>query len=487
MRRAIPRILIAGTQSGSGKTTLTLGLVSALRRRGLRVQTFKVGPDFLDPTWLAAASGRPCYNLDGWMSGRDYVERLFGRVTQDADMAIIEGVMGLFDGAQASGVAGSSAEIAQWLQAPVVLVVNVHGMGRSIAPVVAGFAGFEKGVHIGGVILNHCGSEKHRSILDEALRSSGQPVLIGAVPRMGFPPLPSRHLGLVTADPARNCSTTVLVEFEIAAERHLDLVETLRIARKVPAPCLIPSYPEHNQASPDHSFRLAVARDEAFHFYYQDLFDELEQRGCCIAFFSPLRESSLPQDIDALYLGGGYPEEFAETLALNEDMLNSLRWFARSGRPVYAECGGLIYLSQAVTTPDGERYPFLGIVPAETRMLDRRKRLGYVEVALNENTMWGAPGDLLRGHEFHYAELLSDPAKQDGWTAVYECRLPNGARKAPEGFYQRKSRILASFVHLHLASRPAALDRFAQLCLSVRSGEVSRTFGPHSAKPKERR
>lgn len=475
MMRTIPRILIAGAQSGSGKTTLTLGLVSALRRRGLKVQAFKVGPDYLDPTWLAAASGRPCYNLDGWMCGREYVERLFSRVTRDADLAIIEGVMGLFDGAQASGLAGSSAEIAQWIKAPVVLVVNVRGMGRSIAPVVAGFASFEEGVLIRGVIANHCGSENHRAILTEALASSGQPALIGAIPRLSVPELHSRHLGLVTADHARNCSPTVLEEFAIAAERYLDLEEVLRIAHAAPPFRPLSPYPAHRDTSPDYPVCLAVARDEAFHFYYQDLFDELERRGCRIAYFSPLRESSLPQDIDALYLGGGYPEEFAETLSLNVEMLESLRRFARSDHPVYAECGGLIYLSQAVTTRDAKRYPLLGILSSETRMLDRRKRLGYVEVTLKEDTLWGKAGDRLRGHEFHYGELLSDPAKQDGWAAIYGRRFQNGVRDVPEGFYQRNSRILASFVHLHLSSRATALDRFVDMCVRVRTESLLHT------------
>ncbi|MAF32663.1 MAG: cobyrinate a,c-diamide synthase [Desulfobacterales bacterium] len=469
MTRTIPRILIAGAQSSSGKTTLTLGLVSALRRRGLKVQAFKVGPDYLDPTWLAAASGRPCYNLDGWMAVRDFVERLFSRVTRDADLAIIEGVMGLFDGAQSSGMAGSSAEIAQWLQASVVLVVNVRGMGRSIAPIVAGFADFEEGVLICGVIANHCGSERHRAILTEALASSGQPMLVGAIPRMGIPELRSRHLGLVTADLAQNCSPAVMEEFAIATERYLDLDEVLRIAHAAPPFRPLSPFPAHRGTSPDHSICLAVARDEAFHFYYQDLFDELDRRGCRIAFFSPLRESSLPQDIDALYLGGGYPEEFAEILAANEGMIDSLRRFARSGRPVYAECGGLIYLSQAVTTREAKRYPLLGILPSETRMLDHRKRLGYVEVTLKADTLWGKAGDRLRGHEFHYGELLSDPTKQDGWTAVYGRRLQNGVREAPEGFYQRNSRILASFVHLHLASCATALERFVDMCVRIRS------------------
>lgn len=470
MTRSIPRILIAGAQSGSGKTALTLGLVFALRRRGLKVQAFKVGPDYLDPTWLAAASGRPCYNLDGWMAGRDYVERLFDRVTQDADLALIEGVMGLFDGAQASGLAGSSAEIAQWLQAPVLLVVNAHGMGRSIAPVVAGFAGFEQSLHLRGVIANHCGSDNHRTILNEALVSSGQTMLLGAVPRMAFPELPSRHLGLVAAHPACNRPPAVLGQFGATVEKYLDLREVLRIARAAPALPPPSRLPPRREASSDHSLCLGVALDEAFHFYYQDLFDELEQRGCSFAFFSPLRDSHLPKNIDALYLGGGYPEEFASTLAANEPMRDCLCRFARSGRPVYAECGGLIYLSQAVTTRDAKRYALLGILPAETSMLDRRNRLGYVEVILKEDTFWGKAGDRLRGHAFHYSELSSDPAAEDGWSAAYGLKTPRGAPEAPEGFCSSQGRLLASYVHLHLSSRPAALDRFVDICVQAGPG-----------------
>jgi cobyrinic acid a,c-diamide synthase len=467
MSRTTPRILIAGAQSGSGKTTLTLGVVAALRRRGVKVQTFKVGPDYLDPTWLGAASGRPCYNLDGWMGGRDYMERLFRRVTQDADVAVIEGVMGLFDGAQGSGLSGSSAEVARWLQTPVVLAVNAHGMGQSIAPVVAGFAGFEEGVSVRGVIANHCGSDNHRAILCDALTASGQPGLIGAVPRGGLPELHTRHLGLVTADPARNCSAEVLEKFETAGERYVDMEAILNIARSAPPLPPRSIRPEKEEALPGRTVYLAVARDEAFHFYYQDLFDELEQRNCDVVSFSPLRDPSLPAGIDAVYLGGGYPEVFAETLAANEDMLHSLRQFARTGRPVYAECGGLIYLSEALTTGEGKRYPLLGILPAETRMLDRRKRLGYVEVRLREDTLWGKAGDRIRGHEFHYSELISNASVRGGWSVAYDVNAHRGLHGLPEGFYHQHSRVLASYVHLHLGSRPAALVHFLNLCASA--------------------
>lgn len=463
-----PRIVIAAANSGAGKTSISLGLTRALVRKGLKVQAFKVGPDYLDPTWLSAASGRPCYNLDGWMGGRDYVQQLFGRVTQDADVAVIEGVMGLFDGAQGAGLAGSTAEIAQWLEAPVLLVVDAHGMAQSIAPLVAGFAGFADGVSVRGIVANRCGSDRHRTILTDALASAGLPAIVGAVPRMGFPELPSRHLGLVTADPICNCPTHLLENFAAAAERHLNLDELLQIARSAPSLSHPAPYTAESETSPRRPIRVAVARDEAFHFYYQDLFDELEQRGCQLTFFSPLRDSRLPEGIDALYLGGGYPEEHAATLCANERMLRSIRLFSQSRRPVYAECGGLIYLSQAITNRVGKRYPLLGILPTETRMLERRKHLGYVEVRLKEDTLWGQAGVCLRGHEFHYSELISDVTAMDEWAPAYDVKTRDAVLDSSQGLYQRQGRILTSYVHLHLASRPEALVNFIKICIQAR-------------------
>ncbi|MEI7947365.1 MAG: cobyrinate a,c-diamide synthase [bacterium] len=464
--------MIAGVQSGSGKTTLTLGLVAALKRRGLKVQTFKVGPDYLDPSWLALASGRPCYNLDGWMCGRDYVEALFDRVTQDADIAVIEGVMGLFDGAQAGGLSGSSAEIASWLNAPVILTVNAHGMGRSIAPLVSGFSHFESGVRMAGVIANHCGSDTHRLLLSDALASSKLPSLVGAVPRMGFPELRSRHLGLVTAEPA-TCTRETLEAFEKSAETYLDVKMLLHIAgepRKniTDLPCS--SVCSEGKAYPS-TFTLAVAKDEAFHFYYPDLLDELKKRGANILFFSPLRDSVLPTGVDALYLGGGYPEVYAKELSENGGMMDSIRAFAKADGVIYAECGGLIYLTQALMTRAGEEYPLVGLLPAKTRMTDKRIRLGYVGVTLKADSLWGKAGTTLRGHEFHYGELLSAQTKDENvaWSEVYERRRQNNQPETDEGFQSLNGRVLASFVHLHLASHPEALDRFSHLCCKAKS------------------
>ncbi|MGD0916490.1 MAG: cobyrinate a,c-diamide synthase, partial [Thermodesulfobacteriota bacterium] len=229
MSRSIPRIVIAGTQSGAGKTSLALALTKSLERRGLRVQTFKVGPDFLDPTYLTLASGRPCYNLDSWMTGKEYILELFLRKTVDADIAVIEGVMGLFDGSDPANSEGSTAEIACCLNAPVLLVVNVHGMARSLAAIVKGCVEFEQDLRIAGVIANHSGSDLHKDWLTQSLESASLPPLLGAIPRGALPTLPSRHLGLITADP-QNLSPTILEELTEAFEKHLSLDVLLQIA-----------------------------------------------------------------------------------------------------------------------------------------------------------------------------------------------------------------------------------------------------------------
>jgi cobyrinic acid a,c-diamide synthase len=454
---SIPRIVIAGTHSGVGKTSLSLALVSALKRRGFKVQTFKTGPDFLDPTYLALASGRPCYNLDGWMSGsRDYVCRLFGRVAEDADLAVIEGAMGLFDGADPATIEGSTAEIAKWLHAPVLLMANVHGLGRSLAAMVKGYAAFEPGVNLAGVVANQCGSEVHADWLALSLQASSLPPLLGGIPRGGFPQLPSRHLGLVTAD-ALHLTPASLEALAHTLEEHVSLESLLRLARS--APLLEFSSPER-KAVPKR-LRLAFARDRAFHFYYQDLFDELESGGCELIPFSPVEDQGLP-GCDALYIGGGYPEEQAQALSANKPMLEAIRQFALLNRPIYGECGGLMYLAKSLRTGDGREYPMVGLLPAETRMRHRRKALGYVEITLKEDSLWGARGTILRGHEFHYSELLTDPAGMPGWQAPYTMRHRRAESVRDEGF--QRGRVLLSYVHLHLASHPEAVRFFIDHC-----------------------
>ncbi len=451
---SIPRLLIAGTQSGVGKSSITLALVAALRRRGLVVQTYKVGPDYLDPGHLARVSGRPCYNLDSWMSDHDYLRDLMVRTGGDADICLVEGVMGLFDGSSSTSLSGSSAEIAALLDIPVALVVNSHGMARSIAALVSGYQNFADQVQLAGVIANRCGSSRHTELLQEALSAAKQPGLLGAIPRDGLPQLSSRHLGLVSAA-EQALSQDIVEQLADAAEESVDL--DLLLAKAQDAGPLSSSDVNSAVTKADSVVKLGVARDAAFQFYYEDLFNQLRTRGCEVVFFSPLTDTALPDDLDGLYLGGGYPEVYAEKLAANTSMLNAIRAFCASGKPVYAECGGLIYLTEGVEY-QGQSYPLVGEVPTWTRMLNKRKTLGYVTARLTMNSLFGETGISFRGHEFHYSELIDDPVGCDGWQAAYQLRQNRGGKTQPEG-YQRGN-VLASYAHLNLASQSRALDHF---------------------------
>jgi cobyrinic acid a,c-diamide synthase len=385
------------------------------------------------------------------MMGREYVRRLFTRASADADISVVEGVMGLFDGANSVNLEGSTAEIACWLDAPVILIAGAHGAARSFAAMVKGYATFEAEVKVAGAIANYCGSDRHAEMLAESLSSAGLPPLIGAISQGALPSLPSRHLGLVTAD-HRNLSDEILDTLADVIERRSSIEEIIRLAGDAPDlsdPCPLPQ-------SARTGIRIGVAYDSAFHFYYQDLFDELESRGCEILKFSPINDMHLPDGLHAIYLGGGYPEENAEALSGNLSMLDDIRQFAASGRPIYAECGGLMYLARGIHRTDGGYYPLLEILPTETSMLKRRMSLGYVEATLARDSLWGTAGATLRGHEFHYSEMTSDPTQDGDWKSVYDLAHRRSDTITCEGF--QCGNILASYAHLHLASHPEAIE-----------------------------
>jgi cobyrinic acid a,c-diamide synthase len=462
MERSLPRIVIAGTNSGVGKTSLTLALVSALRKRGLAVQTFKVGPDYLDPTYLSIASGRPCYNLDGWMAGKDHVCSLFHERAASADISVVEGVMGMFDGSDPVDPAGSTGEIAAWLQAPVLLVVNAHGMARSIAALVKGYAEFDPLVALRGVIANRCGSERHGHWLGESLRAFGLPPTVAWPVRGAFTALQSRHLGLVTAD-TRNLPHEALDSYAEALEQYANLDAIIEIARAAPVmPEIDPTVPFTNVEP----IRLGLAFDEAFHFYYADNLEALEARGCKLVRFSPLTDAGLPADLDGIYFGGGYPEEHAAGLSRNDAMIRDVRDFVGSGRPVYAECGGLMYLCRGIELADGVRHELVGAVPHWTRMLPRLRTLGYAEVTVQQDSLFGPQGSVLRGHEFHYSELAEEPEWSNEVRPAYRTRRMRSDEQLFEGF--QIGNVVASYVHVHFASRPHAVDHFVALCRKMR-------------------
>ena len=457
-------LMIAATSSGTGKTSVTLALCRAFARAGLKVAPFKVGPDFLDPTYLEIAADSECHNLDIWMTGEDYMKRLFADKAADADIALVEGVMGLFDGVSAETLEGSSADVARSLGLPVILLVNAKGMSRSIAPMVKGFADFHPDVKIAGVIANHIGSEKHLEWLGDSLAAAGLPPLIGAIPKEAFEELPSRHLGLRTAD-SRLLDSYMLDSMADVIESNSDGDMIMEIAG-------MDILPTEEAATPpaEPVARLAVAMDRAFHFYYRDNLSALEREGCELCFFSPLKDEALPEDIDGLYIGGGYPEEYAKELATNVSMKDSIRGFAE-GHPVYGECGGLVYLSEGVDTLDGNRHDFVGLLPARAKMNSRYKSLGYVEAEFLEDTVLGKAGGPVRGHRFHYSELTEDPAGKDGWRSVYDLKGKRNAKSLREGYM--KGGTLLSYAHLHFASAPGAAKCFVDSLANAMAGNKS--------------
>lgn len=464
---AIPRVVIAGTSSGAGKTTVTVGLCRALRARGLRVALFKCGPDYLDPTYHARASGAPAQNLDGWMMGRDTVLATFGRAAAGADLALIEGVMGLYDGAAPDSEAGSTAEIAKWLEAPVLLTVDAAGMARSIAAVAQGFRAFDPAVQLAGLIGNRIGSPGHLEILRRALTT--MPV-VGALPREEGLAFPERHLGLRTAD--ERAVPEALFEAwgeRVSAWFNLDLV--LSLARAAPPLLLPPEEVRPVPAAPaGRRPRIAVAHDAAFHFYYEDNLRRLEAAGAELVRFSPIADARLP-DADLLYLGGGYPEVHAAALAANAELRAAVAAHARAGRPIYAECGGLMYLAASLRTLDGRTHPMVGVLPTEVVMHDRLQALGYVEVETQDRTILGPPGLRFRGHQFRYSELrpLGAPL-----TCTYAVRRRRGGSVDPEG-YAAGANVLASYVHAHWASNPLIAEA---LVAAARASAAPRERGP---------
>jgi cobyrinic acid a,c-diamide synthase len=457
MTRQVPRLLIAGTASGVGKTTVMAALTVALKRRGLRVATFKCGPDYLDPTYHVRASGHPCHNLDGWMMGREAVIATFLRATLDADIALIEGVMGFYDGASPTGDAGSAAEIAKWLGAPVALVVDGSGMARSIAAVVKGFEVFDPAVSLRGVFASRLGSRSHGELLRKASHAYlANQTFLGGMPEDPSLAFASRHLGLQSARHG-GVGTDVLGRLGDVAQEWFDLEAVLRLANEAlpldeAQDALAIQVTPRSGEKP----RIGIALDLAFDFYYEDNLRRLEALGAELVYFSPLEDERLPA-VDALYFGGGYPELHASRLGDNGTMKDDIRAFAASGGPIYAECGGLIYLSQDLTLLDGQQYPMVGLLPGSVTMGDRLKALGYVEVETQVPTILGSAGTRFRGHQFRYSDLTV-PA---GDTALaYAVRRRRDQQTFHEGYVNGS--VLGSYVHAHWASNPAVPAAFVK-------------------------
>lgn len=465
--KSLPCILISGTGSGSGKTSIAIGIAAALTRSGLRVQSYKVGPDFLDPGYLGAATGRTCYNLDGWMCGKTYVRQLVERSVHDADIILIEGVMGLFDGVSATSLEGSTAEIAAWLGVSVFLVAPARGMSRSFAAQVKGYCEFDKRIKIAGIIANRCGSLRHINVLEEALKDAGLPPLIGGIPNDELPRLDSRHLGLVSVNKS-GFSEEKLDALADAVEKNIDIKSLSALVKQnscIEIGTPVKQYPTHK------TFRVAIASDDAFQFLYPDLIDVLHENGGEIIYFSPIHDKNIPEDISALVLCGGYPELFAEELSRNCHMMQAIKELAACGGIVYAECGGLMYLSESIQSLDGSTFPMCGILPGQTRMLSKKKALGYREIVTLEPTFFGPAGTVFRGHEFHYSELFGDLSATSTLSNAFTVCRADGTRIDSWGYHIKN--VLASYIHIHLASHPDACRTFADACRNVQKRTIN--------------
>ncbi len=451
-----PRLVIAGAHSGAGKTTLTAGLIAAWRRRGLIVQPFKAGPDYIDPSYHTLAAGRACRNLDTWMLPPAAVRSAFGRGCQGADLAVVEGVMGLYDGFSYDDETGSTAHLAKLLAAPVVLVLNIRSLARSAAALAQGYAGFDPDLPLAGFILNYAGGPSHGDGVARSITAATGLPCFGWLPRDERLHIPERHLGLVpTAEPGRWEAFIAAAADHVA--QYLDLDALLAVAQAFAQTFEVL---ETSKVSPDRC-RIAVARDEAFNFYYEDNLDLLREAGAELVFFSPLADSALPTGSRGLYIGGGFPEVYAGRLAENTRLRAGLREAIASDLPTYAECGGLMYLTQSITDLDGRTYPMVGALPGRSAMTGHLT-LGYRQVISERATLLAPAGMTLRGHEFHYSNWIERP---DDLPAAYRVALPD-APSHQEGY--AAGNLLASYIHLHWGAAPEMAARFVAVC---RGGE----------------
>ena len=459
-----PRLVVAATRSGDGKTTVATGLMAALRARGLRVSGHKAGPDYIDPSYHAAATGSPGRNLDVWLTGEDLITPLFLHGARGADVSVVEGVMGLFDGVTGRGDLASTAHVARLLAAPIVLVVGAAGTARSIAATVHGFATFDPRVQVAGVVLNQVATPRHEEILREAIASTGLPVL-GALPTEATLHTPSRHLGLVPAAERAEHVSDWLPRLRELIGRHLDLDHLLAIARSAPALTGPPWSPENDSGARPPVVpvptgprpRIAVAAGRAFTFGYAEHRELLEAAGGEVLAFDPMAVERLPDGTDALVVGGGFPEVYVDQLAANAGLRAQIRERAEGGMPVVAECAGLLWLGSDL---DGRQQ--CGVLPATARMTGKLT-LGYREaVALSSGPLVTA-GTVVRAHEFH--RTASEPAA--GPSPAWQ--LSDGRR---EGW--ATPQLLVSYLHLHWAGIPGAAARLVAAAQATRAARKAR-------------
>ncbi len=443
--RKISAFMIAGTHSGCGKTTVSLGIMASLVRKGFKVQAFKVGPDFIDPGHHRLITGRASHNLDGWIMDKAYNQSIFYRYSSDADVAVVEGVMGFYDGISGDKEDGSSAQIAKWLNLPVVLVVDAGAASRSVAAICLGYKMFDPDVNIVGFIFNNVASPYHEKLIRDAAKHKNLNI-IGILYRDYDIKIPSRHLGLFIAE-----------DFKVRQDRLADWIESgIEIERLLKeTEYKIPDFKER-PSSNKKDIRIGIARDKAFCFYYDENIRLLEEAGAQIIFFSPLKDKRLPLPLDGLILGGGYPELSCKELSANTQLMQDIRELILKGIPVYAECGGFMYLMDSIVDFEGNHYKMLGIFPFECHMQKKLTSLGYRQVTTKRDSILGPAGTTIRGHEFHYSKIKRCSSKID---TIYSV---TGHNDKKEGFFIKN--VLGSYIHLHFGSNPEVARHFVRYC-----------------------
>ncbi|WP_328791001.1 MULTISPECIES: cobyrinate a,c-diamide synthase [unclassified Streptomyces] len=458
----VPRLVIAAPSSGSGKTTVATGLMAAFSERGLAVSPHKAGPDYIDPGYHALATGRPGRNLDAFMCGPELVAPLFAHGAAGCDLAVVEGVMGLYDGAAGRGELASTAQVAKLLRAPVVLVVDASSQSRSVAALVHGFASFDPQVRLGGVILNKVGSDRHEVMLREALEEAGMPVL-GVLRRAPQVATPSRHLGLIPVAERHTDALASVAALAAQVRAGCDLDALMALARTAPPlDCeawspdrAAPAFEarESGGGAPGRRPVVAVAGGPAFTFSYAEHTELLTAAGAEVVTFDPLRDEALPPGTTGLVIGGGFPEVYAPELSANEPLRAAVAAFAAAGGPVAAECAGLLYLGRSL---DGK--PMCGVLDADARMSERLT-LGYREAVAVSDSALAPAGTRLRGHEFHRTVIEPGAGAAPAWGFTHP-------ERRVEGFVQQG--VHASYLHTHWAAEPSVARRFAEAAAARR-------------------
>jgi cobyrinic acid a,c-diamide synthase len=446
-------IIIAGERSGVGKTTVTLMLLAALSRRSQKVQSFKVGPDYIDPMFHQEVTGRTCRNLDPVLTSEAYVQQCFALHSQDADYALIEGVMGLFDGASGADDYASTAHIARLLELPVILVLDCSRLSRSVAAIAHGYCTFDPRIQMAGVVLNRVGSDRHLELLTNALTSLNLPIL-GVLRRQDSITIPDRHLGLVpTAELNNVCALTK--ELAHLGETCFNWSKLLPLVK--PTTRNLPVIESPAIQNPAAKVRVAIARDPAFSFYYADNLELLERLGAELFPWSPLRDPKIPEGIQGLYFGGGFPEVFAAELASNAQAQAHVRAQIQAGLPTYAECGGLMYLCEQIIEFTGQAHRMVGILPS-VAVMGKRLTLGYRQAVVLQNSPLMTQGTQVWGHEFHRSELKIKPRQPLFQMQGYASNSP----KKLEGWQIHQ--VHASYLHVHFGTQLDIPLRFVQQC-----------------------